>query len=49
MGFIQLGIEISDEEVKKIEIFFGVLRGKKFKIIYLEFFIMIDKIFKSFF
>lgn len=49
MGFIQLGIEISDEEVKKIEIFFEVLKGKKFKIFYLEFFVIIDKIFKSFF
>lgn len=34
MGAIQLGIEISDEEAKKIEIFFDALTGSKPQIIY---------------
>ena len=34
MGAIQLGMEISDSDAKKIEIFFGSLTGSKPQIIY---------------
>ncbi|UOR43598.1 cytochrome-c peroxidase [Helicobacter pylori] len=43
MGSIQLGIEISDEEAKKIETFFEALKGKKPKILYPELPIITDK------
>ncbi|WP_104761129.1 cytochrome-c peroxidase [Helicobacter cetorum] len=43
MGSIQLGVEISDEEAKKIETFFGALKGKKPKIVYPELPTITDK------